>query len=59
MATTWSSYHSTIYYDLQLRLAMPNDLFLAIGFTRIDRKDNLMQLGYQSNSHNLMHIQKS
>jgi hypothetical protein len=59
MAATWSSDYSAIYRDLQLCIAMANDLFLATGFTRIDRKDNLMQLGHQSNSYNLMHIQES
>jgi hypothetical protein len=59
MAATWPSDHSTIYHDLQLRLAIANDLTLAIGLTRIDRKVILMQLGYQSNSYNLMHNQES
>jgi hypothetical protein len=56
MAATWSSNHSSIYRDLRLRLAIANDLPLAIGFTRIYWKVNLMQLGHQSNSYNLMHI---
>jgi hypothetical protein len=56
MATTWSSDHSVIYRGLQLRLAIANDLSLAIGLSRIDRKVTLMQLGYQLNSYNLMHI---
>jgi hypothetical protein len=41
MAATWSSDHLTIYHGLQLRLAIANDLFLAIGSTRIDRKVTL------------------
>jgi hypothetical protein len=59
MAATWSSDHSAIYRGLHLRLAIANNLSLAIGFTRIDQKVILMQLGYQSNSYNLMHIQES
>jgi hypothetical protein len=59
MATTGSSDHLTIYCDLQLRLVIANDLSLAIGSARIDQKIILMQLGYQSNSYNLMHNQES
>jgi hypothetical protein len=59
MAATWSSNHSAIYRSLLLRLAIANDLSLAIGSTRIVRKEILMQLGYQSNSYNLMHNQES
>jgi hypothetical protein len=59
MATTWSSNNSTIYRGLHLHLAIANDLSLAIGFTRIDWKVILMQLGYQSNSYHLMHNQES
>jgi hypothetical protein len=59
MVTTWSSDHSAIYRDLLLRLAIANNLSLAIGFTRIDQKVILMQLGHQFNSYNLMHIQES
>jgi hypothetical protein len=59
MAATWSSNHSAIYCNLHLRLAMANDLSLAVEVTRIDQKVVLMQLGYQSNSYNLMHIQVS
>jgi hypothetical protein len=44
---------------LLLRLAIANDLSLATEFTRIDWKVILMQLGYQFNSYNLMHIQES
>jgi hypothetical protein len=55
----WSFDHSAIYRGMHLRLAIAIDLSLAIGFTRIDRKIVLMQLGYQSNSYNLMHIQES
>jgi hypothetical protein len=37
MAVTRSFDHLTIYHNLPLRVAIANDLFLAIGFTRIDR----------------------
>jgi hypothetical protein len=56
MAATWSSDHSTIYRNLHLCLAIANDLSLVIWFTRIDQKVTLMQLEYQFNSYNLMHI---
>jgi hypothetical protein len=59
MAATWTSDHSAIYRNLHLHLAIANDLSLAIGFTRIDQKVTLMQLGHQFNSYNLMHIQES
>jgi hypothetical protein len=59
MATTWSSDHLAIYRGLQLRLAIANDLSLAIGLSRIDRKVTLMQQGHQFNSYNLMHIQET
>jgi hypothetical protein len=59
MVVTWSSDHSAIYRGLHLRLAIAIDLSLAIEFTWIDWKVVLMQLGYQSNSYNLMHIQES
>jgi hypothetical protein len=59
MATKWSFDHSAIYRNLHLHLAIANDLSLAIGFIRIDRKVILMQLGHQFNSYNLMHIQES
>jgi hypothetical protein len=59
MAATWSSDHSTIYRDLQLRLAIPNDLSLAIESSRMGQKITLMQLGHQLNSYNLMHIKES
>jgi hypothetical protein len=59
MAAKWSSDHSTTYRYLHQRLAIANDLSLGIGFTKIDQKVILMQLGYQSNSYNLMHIQVS
>jgi hypothetical protein len=58
MTATWSSDHSTIYRNIYLHLAIANDLFLAIGSTRVDRKVTLIQLGYQFNSYNLMHIQE-
>jgi hypothetical protein len=58
MTATWSFDHSTINRSLQLRLAIANDLSLAIGSSMIDRKVNLMQLGHQLNSYNLMHIQE-
>jgi hypothetical protein len=59
MTVTWSSDHSAIYHNLHLRLAIANDLSLAIRFTKIDQKVVLMQLGHQSNSYKLMHIQVS
>jgi hypothetical protein len=59
MAAMWSFDHSTIHRGLHLCLVIANDLSLAIGFTRIDRKVVLMQLGYQSSSYNLMHVQES
>jgi hypothetical protein len=59
MATTWSSDLSAIYRGLQLRLAITNDLYVAIGSSRIDQKVTLMELGHQFNSYNLMHIQES
>jgi hypothetical protein len=59
MATTWSSNYLAIYRKLHLRLAIANDLSLVIGFTRIDRKVSLMQLGHQFNSYSLMHNQES
>jgi hypothetical protein len=58
MIATWSSDHSTLYRVLQLRLAIANDLSLAIGSTRVDWKVGLMQLEYHLNSYNLMHIQE-
>jgi hypothetical protein len=59
MATPWSFDHSTIYRGLHLRLAIANDLSLTMKFTRIDQKVILIQLWYQFNSYNLMHIQVS
>jgi hypothetical protein len=59
MAATWSFDHSDIYHTLHLCLAIANDLSLAIGGTRIDRKVIVMQLGYHFNSYHLMHIQES
>jgi hypothetical protein len=59
MATTWSPDHSTICRNLQLHLAIANNLALAIGSSMIVRKEVLMQLDYQSNSYNLMHNQES
>jgi hypothetical protein len=53
MAVMWCSNHLAIYRSLRLRLA------IAIRVTRIDRKVIIMQLGYQFNSYNLMHIQES
>jgi hypothetical protein len=58
MAATWCFDHSAIYPVIQLRLAIANDLSLAIGSSRIDQKVTLMQLGHQFNSYNLMHIQE-
>jgi hypothetical protein len=59
MATTWSSNHSAIYRGLLLHLTIANDLSLVTRFIRIDWKVILMQLGYQFNYYNLMHIQES
>jgi hypothetical protein len=59
MAVTWSSDHSTIYHALHVCLAIANDISLTKGFARIDQKVILMQLGYQFDSHNLIHIQVS
>jgi hypothetical protein len=59
MAATWSFNHLAIYRSLHLRLAIANDLSLAMGSIRIDREVVLMQLGHQFNSYNLMHIQES
>jgi hypothetical protein len=58
MAATWPSDHWATYRELQLRLAIANGLSLAIGLTRIDHKLILMQLGYPSNSYNLIHNQE-
>jgi hypothetical protein len=58
MTATWSFKYSAIYHDLHLCLAIVNDLSLEIGFTRIDWKEILMQLGYQFNSYNLMSNQE-
>jgi hypothetical protein len=59
MAATWSFDHPTIYHNLQLRLAIANDLSQAIGLSRIDWKVTIRQIGHQFNSYNLMHIQES
>jgi hypothetical protein len=59
MVMMWSSDHSAIYHNLHLRLAIANDISVAIGITRIDQKVVLMQLGHQFNSYNLMHNQES
>jgi hypothetical protein len=59
MAASLSSDHSALYRDLQLCLVIANDLSLAIGSSRIDRKVTLLQLGHQFNSYILMHIQES
>jgi hypothetical protein len=56
MAATWSSDHSALYHGLQLCLAIANNLSLAIGSTKVDRKVTLMQHVYHLNSYNLMHI---
>jgi hypothetical protein len=58
MAAMWCSNHSAIYHNLHLRLAIANEISLALGVTRIDRKLTIMQLGYQFNSYNLVHIQE-
>jgi hypothetical protein len=47
------------YRSLPERLAITNNLSLAIGVTRIDQEVIIMQLGYEFNSYNLMHTQES
>jgi hypothetical protein len=59
MVVTWSSDHTVIYRGLHVYLARAISLSLVIGLTRMNQKVILMQLGHQSNSYNLMHIQKS
>jgi hypothetical protein len=59
MAIMWSSDHSSIDRSLHLWLAITNNLCLAMGVTRIDQKVIVMQLVYQFNNYNLMHIQES
>jgi hypothetical protein len=59
MAAMWSSGHLAIYDNLQLCLGITNDLSLAIGSLRIDRKVTLMQLGINSTPINLMQNQVS
>jgi hypothetical protein len=59
MVTTWFFDHSAIYHGPHLCLAIANDISLVIGVTWIDRKVVIMQLGYQFNSDNLIHIQGS
>jgi hypothetical protein len=59
MVATWSSDHSTIYRSVHLSLDIANDLSLPVGVTRIDWKVIIIQLGYQFNFYDLMHIQES
>jgi hypothetical protein len=59
MAAKWFTDHSDIYRNLQLHLAIANDLSLAIESTMVDWKVSLMQLWPQFNSYNLMHNQES
>jgi hypothetical protein len=59
VTVTWSFDHLAINRGLHLHIAMTNDLSLAIGSSRIDRKVTLMQLGHQLHSYNLMYIQES
>jgi hypothetical protein len=59
MIATWSFNHPAIYHTLHLHLAIANELSLAIVVTRIDQKVVVIQLGYQFDSYNLMHIQES
>jgi hypothetical protein len=49
MAATWSSDHSTIYRNLDLRLAIANDLSLAIGSTKggLESKPNATMTSIQ------------
>jgi hypothetical protein len=58
MAAAWSFDHSAIYHTLHLRLAIANDLSLVVGHK--DRSEGIvMQLGYQFNSCDLMHIHET
>jgi hypothetical protein len=59
MAAMWSFDHSIIYRSLHLQLAIANNLYLALGSTRVDWKVRLMQVRHQFNSYNLMHKQES
>jgi hypothetical protein len=59
MAATWSFDQSVIYRNLQLRLAIANDISLTIGSSRIDQNVTLMQLDINSTPINLMHNQES
>jgi hypothetical protein len=59
MTATWSFDQSVIYRNLQLRLAIANDISLTIGSSRIDRNVSLMQLDINSTPINLMHNQES
>jgi hypothetical protein len=58
MAATWTFNHPAIYRGLHLHLAIANNLSLAIGVTRTAHNVTIMQLGYQFNSYNLVHIQE-
>jgi hypothetical protein len=59
MAATCSFDPSVIYRDLQLRLAITNDLSLALGSAKVYWKVSLMQLRHPFNSYNLMPKQES
>jgi hypothetical protein len=59
MAATWSFDHLPIYRNLNLHLAIGNDISLAIESTRVDWKVTLMQLSINSTPINLMHNQES
>jgi hypothetical protein len=59
MTATWSSDHSDMYRNLQLHLAIANDISLSIGSSRIDQKVTLMQLDINLIAINLMHNQES
>jgi hypothetical protein len=59
MPAMWYFDHLVIYRSLHLYLAIANDLSLVVGVTMIDQKVVIIQLGYQFNSYNLMHIQES
>jgi hypothetical protein len=58
MIVRWSFNHPTIYHGIHLCLDIANDLYLAIGVTWIDQKVTIIQLRYQFNSYNLVHIQE-
>jgi hypothetical protein len=59
MTAAWSFDHSAIYRSLHLCLVIANDLSLVVGHKDRSEKIFIMQLGYQINSYDLMHIQET